>query len=324
MNKAEILVDELHKPARRVFPRRSVVVSGVDDVWAMDTVVMATTEREVDLARGSKKKREKKIGVGGYKNILVVIDVLSKFVWAKPMKSGQAAEVKKCVEQIISESDRSPNKIWVDEGREFAKLLSGEFGQVYHTFKSFKSMIAERVIRTLKSWMWREFTRRKELGLKPVYNWVEDLPSIVDKYNNTVHRTIGMTPKEAVGKESELMKMQNQRASQPRGKKSGLKLGDFVRLVKAKGMLAKEKKFRKGFGKNWSRVVYRIVGVVQSSPPMYRLMDVDGEMLKSSFYAEEIQKTKLEPKVGSFYGTGLTVTDASGTGIVQPQGTDVL
>ena len=53
----------------------------------------------------------------GFKYILTVINVFSKYAWAVLIKDKSAASVTKAFEQIIS--DRIPKKIWVDEGKEF-------------------------------------------------------------------------------------------------------------------------------------------------------------------------------------------------------------
>ncbi|XP_072766273.1 uncharacterized protein [Anoplolepis gracilipes] len=66
-----LLVEELHAPARRNFPRRRVIVRGYDDLWQADVVEMRP------YARVNK----------GFNYILTVIDVLSKYAWAVPFKS---------------------------------------------------------------------------------------------------------------------------------------------------------------------------------------------------------------------------------------------
>ena len=53
----------------------------------------------------------------GYKYILTVIDVFSKYAWAIPIKDKTAASVTKAFEKIIY--DKIKKKLWVDEGKEF-------------------------------------------------------------------------------------------------------------------------------------------------------------------------------------------------------------
>ena len=53
----------------------------------------------------------------GFKYILTVIDVFSKYACTVPIKDKSAASVTKAFEKIIS--DRIPKMLWVAEGKEF-------------------------------------------------------------------------------------------------------------------------------------------------------------------------------------------------------------
>ena len=79
------LVEELHAPARKNFPRRRVVVRGYDDLWQADVVEMRPYTR---FNRG-------------YHYILTVIDVLTKYAWAVPLKAKSGSEVAGAITKII-------------------------------------------------------------------------------------------------------------------------------------------------------------------------------------------------------------------------------
>ena len=83
------------------FPRRSVIVYNKDEIWSVDLVDMQ--------AFSSFNK--------GFKYILIVIDVFSKYAWAVPIKDKSAASVIKAFEKIIG--DRIPKQLWADEGKKF-------------------------------------------------------------------------------------------------------------------------------------------------------------------------------------------------------------
>jgi IS30 family transposase len=53
----------------------------------------------------------------GYKFILTVVDVLSKYAWAYPLKSKSADDVTKAFEELFKHV--IPEKLWFDEGKEF-------------------------------------------------------------------------------------------------------------------------------------------------------------------------------------------------------------
>ncbi|KAF0747787.1 Integrase catalytic domain-containing protein [Aphis craccivora] len=63
--------------------------------------------------------------------------------------------------------------------------------KMYSTFSVLKTSIIERVNRTIKARMFKEFTSRGS------HVWIAILPALVDGYNNSMHRTIGMTPMQA-------------------------------------------------------------------------------------------------------------------------------
>ena len=102
----EKLADELHKPIKRKFPRRSVIVFNKDEIWSADLV---------DMQAVSPFNK-------GFIYILTVIDVFCKYAWAVPIKHNSAASVTKAFEKKkkkIIISNRIPKKLWVDEGTEF-------------------------------------------------------------------------------------------------------------------------------------------------------------------------------------------------------------
>ena len=59
------LADELHKPVRKRFQKRSVLARQVDDIWTADLADMSPYSRSNS----------------GYKYLLYVIDVFSKYGW---------------------------------------------------------------------------------------------------------------------------------------------------------------------------------------------------------------------------------------------------
>ena len=100
--------------------------------------------------------------------------------------------MEKAFQKIISKGHK-PNKIWVDQGGEFynklyKRFLRKETIEMYSTYNKVKSFVAERFIRTLKNKIFKHMTAVS----KNVY--FDVLDDIVNKYNNTVHRTIKMKP----------------------------------------------------------------------------------------------------------------------------------
>ena len=63
----------------------------------------------------------------GFRLLLCVTDVFSKYVWAVPLKDKEGVSIVNAFQKILDDSnrseakskDRKPNKIWVDKGSEF-------------------------------------------------------------------------------------------------------------------------------------------------------------------------------------------------------------
>ena len=97
------IAEDLHKPIRHKFKRRKVLVFNIDDIWSADLKDMSS------LSKYNK----------GYKFMLNVIDVFSKFVYSIPLKTKNSKEIIEAFEKIFGIDNRKPNKLWTDEGSEF-------------------------------------------------------------------------------------------------------------------------------------------------------------------------------------------------------------
>ena len=64
------LAEELHKPITRNFKKRRVISYGIDEIWAADLV---------EMQKYSKWNK-------GFKYLLMVIDIFSKYGWIIPLK----------------------------------------------------------------------------------------------------------------------------------------------------------------------------------------------------------------------------------------------
>ena len=91
----------------------------------------------------------------GYRFLLCVIDIFSKYAWVIPLKDKKVISIVNEFQIILKESNRKPNKILVDKGSEFynssfKKWLKDNDIEIYSTNNEGKSAIAERFIRTFK------------------------------------------------------------------------------------------------------------------------------------------------------------------------------
>ena len=87
--------------------------------------------------------------------LLCVIDLYSKHTFVLPLKDKKGISIVNSFNKIIKQSDKKPNKIWVDQGGEFynnvfEKWLSDNDINMYSTYNEGKSVVAEKFIRTFK------------------------------------------------------------------------------------------------------------------------------------------------------------------------------
>ena len=92
----------------------------------------------------------------GIKYLLCAIDLYSKYAFVIPLKDKKGISIVNAFDKIVKQSERKPNKIWVDQGSEFynndfKKWLSDSNIIMYSTYNEGKSVVAERFNRTLKS-----------------------------------------------------------------------------------------------------------------------------------------------------------------------------
>lgn len=263
------IVAELHRAARKNFVRRKFYSKGIDDVWQIDIVEM------IPYSKSN----------GGNKYILTVIDVLSKYAWAVPLRDKKGHTVTLAMKEVFRESSpRRPTNIQSDDGREFYnkdfKSLMDRYGvNHYSTYTHLKASIVERFNRTIKGWMWKRFSEQGN------YKWLHLLPELVQRYNSRTHRTIKMRPKDVTkNDESHLLTEFNKRR-EPR-KKPKFSVNDVVRISKHKTL------FEKGYTPTWGTELFVVDRVRHTDPPVYHLRDENGENIKGSFYESEMQKTK--------------------------------
>ena len=171
------LAKELHKPIIRKFKKRKVYAAFKDNIWGADL-----TDTQL-LSRYNK----------GITSLLCVIDIFSKYAWVVPLKDKKGVSIVAAFQSILKQSNRKPNKIWVDKGSEFyntsfKKWLQDNNIVMYSTNNEGKSVVAERFIRTLKNKIYKYMTSIS----KNVY--IDKLDDIVNECNNTYHTTIKMKP----------------------------------------------------------------------------------------------------------------------------------
>ena len=136
-------------------------------------------------------------------------------------------------------------------------LLEKKGIRMYSTENEEKSSVCERWNRTIKAKMWKQFTVQRNT------QYLDMLPKLVKKYNNTKHSSTKMTTVEASRKKNEGLVYFNLYGDMdPLSSKPKFKIGDMVRISKYK-----RKVFDKGYTPNWTEEVF-LVGAMQCTNPI--------------------------------------------------------
>lgn len=261
---AEKVANELHKPARKIFPRRRVVSYGKDDLWQADLV---------DMKKYSTKNKN-------FTFILTIIDVYTKYAWAVPLKNKSSTEVKSAFEKVLI--NRSPKNLQTDRGLEFFNkhfrmLMKNKNINHYSTYSRIKAAVVERFNRTLKEKMWKKFTTNRS------YSWINIIADLITNYNNTKHSAIGTTPSIASRNPGNVSfkRLPNLKYNKK------FNIGDKVRLSKHKAV------FSKGYTQNWTSEVFTIAKIRDTKPVVYELTDENNRPINGCFYEHELGKTQF-------------------------------
>ena len=254
-----LCIKKLHK-----YKTKPVIVSGPNDQFQSDIV---------DLKKFANHNN-------GYKYILNIIDVFSKYGYSIPMKTKTSFETAQAFEKILTKSN-TPKKLQVDRdkaylGSPFKNMLKKHNIKMFHTNTHLKASVVERQNRTLLEKIFKMFTA------KNTKTWFNALKTIVKTYNNTVHRTTKFKPREIDYSNAENVWLN---INQPiQSKEPKFKKGDIVRISRNK------KTFEKGYLTNFSEELFKIKKQKNGRPNTYILEDLNNEIIEGQFYEPELVK----------------------------------
>src|SRR5271170_638335 len=268
----------LHRPiGSRKFPRNKTVAYTLDAQWQADLA---------DVGRLASKNK-------GTKFILTVIDVFSRYAWARALKNKTGSAIADAFRNIFETEGRVPFKVQTDQGKEFlnkdVRALFDEYDvKLFFTYSpDIKAALVERLNRTLKTRLYRYMTHQNSEVYLPV------LQDIVRSYNQTVHSALSRTPASVTeGNVKEVYAHQyrdqiadsfERRRKEQRPK---FRVGDNVRISRNKVP------FNKGYLANWSEEVFTVSRIIFRRPVVYKLQDLDRKDIGGIFYTPELQLVK--------------------------------
>jgi transposase InsO family protein len=138
------IVAEQFKPANKPKRYRKVLSFRINDIYCADLVEFQdeTIIKDND----------------GYKYILFVVDLYSRYAFGRAMKNKSSVETLTAFKQIMTEAGAKPKKLWRDEGKEFygdvGKWLKYNKIEAYSTYGTHQANVVERLNRTMKNNMY--------------------------------------------------------------------------------------------------------------------------------------------------------------------------
>jgi hypothetical protein len=264
-----------HRVSRAKFKRNPIIASHIDEQWQGDLAEVGNLARWNDRIR----------------YLLVLIDVVSKYLWVEPLRAKSGPVVLAGFQRIWDRTMRRPEKLQTDDGTEFSyhgvqNMLRG-MNIIFFTIKSDKkAAIAERVIRTLKDKIWRYMHENH------TKRYIDVLQDLVESYNKTYHKSIKMAPTEVdENTEGQVLETLYGHLWKTVGTdEPKFKVGELVRISHLK------QHFRKGYMGNWTEEVFRVRGMKRYSEPriVYLLEDWSRQPIEGSFYPEELQSVEKD------------------------------
>ena len=267
----------LQRPLRYKFKTRRVISQGIDALWDVDLADVSNLASEND----------------GVRYLFVAIDVFSRHLWVVPVKNKRHESIIDGFKEIF-ESGRRPKEVRSDPGSEWKNkwvkaYLDKEGIDHYVTHNITHANYAERVIRTLKSLMYRYFNHKR------TYQYLDVLNDLVRNYNTRPHSALGSKPPNSVTEQNQALvwkrlyvdslkpKAVSKRKVKPKPFK--FKIGDFVRISKSRRV------FQRDYEQKFTEEVFVIKSrYLRQGIPVYKIVDYDGDPIKGTFYNSELQK----------------------------------
>ena len=265
----KIFINEIYsKGPKKYYATNKTDVYHIDDIWSLDILDLK------DYGPGNNK---------GYRYILVTIDNFSKFGWTTPLKNKNAQTIKDSFENILISSKRKPNLIETDRGKEFYNNIFQDFLnknniKLYSRNTSLGAVFAERFNRSIRDLL------KKIVFENGDANWIDVLPTITNQYNDRVHSSTKLSPKDASLKKNEGYVYKNlldkRKKITPK-----FQINDLVRVADLK------KTFSKGDTTNWSYKLYKITEIINDTLPSYKI-----DNLPERYNESLLKKTVLSLK----------------------------
>jgi len=266
----------LHKLPQKNFTRRRVIVGGLNKQWQADLMDLQAFAKIND----------------GMRYVLLALDCFSRKAWARALKNKSGKSVAAAFSDIFKDQN-PPSLCQSDLGLEFynaeVKALFKKHGVKLFSVKNAetKACMVERLIRTIKRRMYGYFYAKR------TRRWVDVLQDLLHAYNTKVHSVIKIAPNEVNESNAHVVR-RNNRYNRGKGvklQKHRITVGDLVRITAAGHV------FKKKYLPQWTEEIFKVHQIYSSTPNVFVLKDMAGEVVEGTFYSQELQKVTALPEL---------------------------
>ena len=231
----------------------------------------------------------------GVAYLLFIIDMFSRYLYVYPLKNIKAGSVSKALDSFFSGNIYKYKKIFTDRGVEFlskqAKEIYKKHDVLWYTIfnQEIKAGLVERCIQTIRILIGKYLVQHN------TENYLQALPGIIEKYNNSVHTSLLkrtplnvhlMTDNNDIFKLKQQMYIKRLQKQEPVS--VHLRKGTTVRIKSAR---SSQNIFRKSHYIVNTKELFKIDSVNKKFTPVtYKLRDLDGGLIEGYFYKQELVK----------------------------------
>lgn len=248
----------LYRKAIHNFPRQRVIVSQANYQYAIDLK---------DVSRYANDNNN-------IRYILCMVDCFSRYALCYPMVNKKAETSENALSELLNRLDSPCKKLQADRGGEFfnrriEKLLKKKNITLFATFEySIKASLVERFQKSLMR-MIHKFMEKNNST-----HYIDSLDKIVNNYNMTFNKAVGMSPLEAHKDENSGIVADNLFKKGYSPKKSRVyssptpqkfKKGDSVIITRKKTLFFKE------YSGSFRPEIFTIHSMVRSNPNVYKV-----------------------------------------------------
>lgn len=271
-----------NKKVNRQFQRNRVVVGGIDDQWDADLGSFYGISAEND----------------GVKYFLAVIDIFSRYAWVRPLHDKTAKSIAAAFQDILNEG-RKPDRLRTDAATDFTSITFQTLctqNKVRHftTHGEKQANYVERFIQTLKTRIY------KYMNEGNVTRYIDVLQDFVHSYNNSYHSGIQMEPAYVNSTNENKLWWQMYLPDEffsntppPKRPKVTYRFNvdDTVRITYTPSG------FNRKYDQKWSSEIFKVAERFHRYHiPIYKVKDLNEEILKGTFYQSELQHVDYLPE----------------------------